>query len=379
MSTHERIWLSPPHMGGTELDYVKSAFDTNWIAPLGPNLEAFEQRLVSYTGVGHVAALSAGTAAIHLALVILGVQPRDKVLVSSFTFAASANPIKYLGAEPVFIGSENETWNLCPHALEEALADLKRQGCLPRALILVHLYGVPARFDEIAAICSSYNVPIIEDAAEALGSKYKNRPLGALGDIGVLSFNGNKIITASGGGAFLSNNEEFVTKAKFLATQARDSAPHYQHSTIGYNYRMSNVIAGIGLGQMEVIDDHIARRRANFEYYRTRLSRIKGFSFPDEPADCFSNRWLSTVLIDPKLSGGVTHEDVRTALDTENIEARPLWKPLHLQPVFRGTAYYGNELCADLFNTGLCLPSGSALTDDQLDRICEIVEKAAGI
>lgn len=362
-------------MGGNELKYIQNAFDTNWIAPLGPHVDGFEQDLASFSGVKYAAALSSGTAAIHLALIILGVGQGDEVICQSFTFSASANPISYQGASPVFLDSERDTWNMDPALLEEALKDGIKRGKKAKAIIFVHLYGMPAKINEIREIANRYEIPLIEDAAEALGSKYHRKHVGGFSDIGILSFNGNKLITTSGGGAFISNNEEYVKKARFLATQARDAAPHYQHSHIGFNYRMSNVCAGIGRGQMEVVADRVAQRRANFDFYVKTFDGIEGFYFLSEPEGSFSNRWLTTVIIDPAKTGGITREDIRLALEQENIESRPLWKPMHLQPVFSQAKQYANGVSESLFNDGLCLPSGSNLTSSDLSRISEVIFK----
>ncbi len=332
----EKIWLSSPHMSGRELPYVQEAFDTNWIAPLGPNVDAFERELCVSVGAAHAAALASGTAAIHLALIMLGVRSGDLVLCQTFTFSASANPIVYQGATPVFIDSEPDTWNLSPEALEKALKYYTDRGQKPKAVIGVHLYGMPARLEEILALCVQYEVPFVEDAAEALGSSYQGQRAGSFGQMSVLSFNGNKIITTSGGGALLSDEEGLVQKARFLATQARDAAPHYEHSHIGYNYRMSNVCAGIGRGQLEVLSERVAQRRANFDYYDKELGTLPGLTFQQEPEGSFSNRWLSCMLVDSSLTSGITRESIRLALEKENIESRPLWKPMHLQPVFKG-------------------------------------------
>lgn len=364
-----KIWLSSPHMGGTEQKYVNEAFNTNWIAPLGPHVDKLEQDLASYTGTGYAAALSAGTAAIHLALIMLGVERGDEVICQTMTFSASANPIAYLGATPVFIDSEEETWNMCPKHLREAIVDRINKGKKPKAIIPVHLYGMPAQMDKIMAVAKEFNIPVVEDAAEALGSSINDKRMGSYGQMGVLSFNGNKIITTSGGGALLSNDENYIKKARFLATQARDAAPHYQHSEIGYNYRMSNVAAGIGRGQMEVLDQRVAKRRANFEFYKKELVNIPAITLVDEPEGYFSNRWLSTILINPELSNGITREQVAEVLAQDNIECRPLWKPMHLQPVFEGSPYYGTGVSEELFANGLCLPSGSNLIDEDLNRV----------
>lgn len=374
----EKIWLSSPHMSGREREYVKDAFDTNWIAPLGPHVNGFEEALQEYTGAKAAAALSSGTAALHLALILLDVKPGDTVICQSMTFSASANPIVYQGAEPVFVDSEAGTWNMDPEALETALRALDKKGKRPKAIIPVHLYGMPARMDEIKAIASAYEVPIVEDAAEALGSFYKGKACGSLADLSVLSFNGNKIITTSGGGALLGDNTDLIEQARFLATQARDPAPHYQHSQIGYNYRLSNVLAGIGRGQMEVLEERVAQRRANFERYRAYFEekRNAGFDikFQEESADLFSNRWLSCILVEPDRNRGLNRERLRQSLAAENIEARPLWKPMHLQPIFKETLYFGGTTAEHLFEIGLCLPSGSNLTATDFERIFTILD-----
>ena len=364
-----KIWLSSPHLGGQEIKYVQEAFDTNWIAPLGPNVDNFERDLCQYTGAGHAAALSSGTAALHLALILLGVEAGDVVLCQSFTFSASANPIVYQGATPVFIDSEKTTWNICPEALETAIKYYVAKGKKPKAIVAVHLYGMPAQMNEIMEISQRYDVPIIEDAAEGLGASYFGKKLGTFGALSVLSFNGNKIITTSGGGALLAADEAPIKQARFLATQARDAAPHYEHSQIGYNYRMSNVCAGIGRGQLEVLDERVAQRRANFEFYVNQLSHKEGFTFQTEAEGSFSNRWLSCLLVEPTLAGGRTREDLRLALEAQNIESRPLWKPMHLQPIFRGAPYFGGNVCAEMFENGLCLPSGSNLTATDRERV----------
>lgn len=369
MSIPAKIWLSSPHMGGQEEVYVKDAFDTNWIAPLGPHVDQFEKDLARFTGVAHAAALSSGTAAIHLALIMLDVKPGDEVFCQSFTFSASANPIVYQGATPVFIDSESQTWNMCPDALEEALKSRAAKGKLPKAIIPVHLYGMPAQMNRIMELAAQYEVPLIEDAAEALGSTYQGKACGSFGRIGVLSFNGNKIITTSGGGALISQEEALCSKARFLSTQARDAAPHYQHSEIGYNYRMSNVCAGIGRGQMEVLPERIRQRRANYDWYYETLNEVPGISFLNEPEGAYSNRWLTTILVEPTLTGGITRETIRLHLEKDQIETRPLWKPMHLQPVFEGAPYFGGRVAETLFEKGLCLPSGSNLVPDDLQRI----------
>ncbi len=367
-----KIYLSSPHMGGNEIKYVNEAFETNWIAPLGPNVDGFEKDLSQFLGEStHVAALSSGTAALHLALILLGVKAGDEVICQSMTFSASANPIVYQGATPVFIDSEPDTWNMSPQYLEEAIVDRIAKGKKPKAVICVHLYGMPAKMDEIQEICDRFDIPLIEDAAEALGSTYKGRAMGTFGAMSILSFNGNKIITTSGGGALVSRKEEFISKARFLATQARDAAPHYQHSQIGYNYRMSNVCAGIGRGQMEVLSLRVQKRRSIFDTYKASLKDVESIKFIDEPSGFYSNRWLTAVLVD----GDVSREDIRIALEKENIESRPLWKPMHLQPVFAGTPFYGNGTSEHLFDRGLCLPSGSNLTDEELFTIIQLVHK----
>lgn len=409
-----RIYLSSPHMGGRELDYIHDAFEKNWIAPLGANVDGFEQDLQSYTGRDHAAVVTSGTAAIHLALILCGVEPGDEVLCQSFTFAATANPIRYQGAVPVFVDSEPETWNMDPELLEEAILDrvTERQSGKetkrgkPKAIVVVHLYGMPAKMDRIREIGERYDIPVIEDAAEALGSSIDGRRCGTFGRLSVLSFNGNKIITTSGGGALLGDDEQLIRKARFLATQARDDAPHYQHSQLGYNYRMSNIVAGIGRGQMKVLDERVEARRANHDFYfeelngswietnadrrpqttdretKTSFSPFaqdsglrtqdsSGIYFLKEPETCKSNRWITAILVNPKETGGVTREDIRLALAEKNIESRPLWKPMHLQPLYKDAPYYGNEVSDTLFEYGLCLPSGSNLTDEE--RECVVV------
>lgn len=364
-----KIWLSSPHMGGNEQKYVQEAFDTNWVAPLGPNVNGFEKDIESYLHAGHVAALSSGTAALHLGLILLDVKPGDEVICQSMTFSASANPIAYLGAIPVFVDSETDTWNMSPEHLENAIKDRISKGKKPKAIIPVHLYGMPAKMDKIMAIAAKYDIPVLEDAAEALGSKIGDRKCGTFGELAALSFNGNKIITTSGGGALVATDEKLKTKAVYLATQARDQAPHYQHSEIGYNYRMSNIVAGIGRGQMEVLDARVAQRRANFDFYKKAFSDLSGISFQEYEEDYFSNRWLTAILIDPKLTNGITREDIRLSLESENIESRPLWKPMHLQPIFEKYPYYGEGISDNLFENGLCLPSGSNLGKNDLERI----------
>jgi dTDP-4-amino-4,6-dideoxygalactose transaminase len=368
-----KIWLSSPHMGVNELKYVNEAFETNWIAPLGPHVNAFENGLQAQTQTKHAAALSSGTSAIHLALILLGVKAGDTVFCQSITFSASANPIAYQGAIPVFIDSENETWNMDPVLLRKALQESRKKNELPKAIIPVHLYGMPAKMNEIIEIANEYGVPVIEDAAEAFGSKLNDKPCGSFGNFGILSFNGNKIITTSGGGALISDDAEIIEKARFLSTQARDAAPHYQHSHIGYNYRMSNVLAGIGRGQLEVLGDRVNSRRSNYERYKEYFSKHNqaGFNiqFQEEPIGYYSNRWLTCILVDPSLNKGLTRENIRLMMETENIETRPLWKPMHQQPIFASSKNYLNGVSDKLFENGLCLPSGSNLSDEEFDRI----------
>lgn len=372
-----KIWLSSPHMGGKEIGFVQEAFNTNWISPVGPHLSAFEKELAAYCGVEDSAVLSSGTAAIHLALILLGIQQRDEVICSSFTFSASCNPIVYQGGVPVFVDSELETWNMDPALLKKAIEDrIRVTGKKPKAVILVHLYGIPAKTDEVLSVCREYDIPLIEDAAEALGARYKDRQTGTTGLFGIFSFNGNKIITTSGGGALICQDQAMLNKARFLATQARDPAPHYQHSHIGYNYRLSNVAAGIGRGQLLVLDEWVRRRRQNFAYYEKALGHLPGITFAAEPPDSYANRWLTTILIDPSKSNGVTRETVRLALDAENIESRPLWKPMHCQPVFANAPAYTNGVSEQLFDQGLCLPSGSNLSDSDLERVCDVIKRA---
>ncbi|WMV76103.1 DegT/DnrJ/EryC1/StrS family aminotransferase [Geobacillus thermodenitrificans] len=374
-----RIYLSPPHMSGNEQKYINEAFETNWIAPLGPNVDAFEKELAEYVGSKGAAAVSSGTAAIHLALRLLDVQQGDKVFCSSLTFIASANPILYQGAEPVFIDSEPDTWNMSPVALERAMEEAKKEGKLPKAVVVVNLYGQSAKMDEILAICDHYQVPVVEDAAESLGSTYKGKKSGTFGKFGIYSFNGNKIITTSGGGMLVSDDVEALQKARFLATQARDPAPHYQHSQMGYNYRMSNIVAGIGRAQLEVLDERVKARRAIFDRYVQALGDIEGVHFMPELEGTMSNRWLTTLTIDQQTLG-VTPIDIINALAEENIEARPVWKPLHLQPVFDGVTYYphqeGWSVSDELFANGICLPSGSSMTVEEQNRVIDVFIKA---
>ncbi len=381
----EKIWLSSPHMGGTEEKYVAEAFATNWIAPLGPHVNGFEEDLCRFTGAGHAAALSSGTAALHLGLILLGVEAEDYVICQSMTFSASANPIRYQGAIPVFVDSEAETWNMCPVELECAIQSCIKGGedsrgailaaRKPKAIIPVHLYGMPAKMNEIMEVAAKYDIPVLEDAAEALGSTLESRACGTFGQLAALSFNGNKIITTSGGGALLGNDAERIAKARFLATQARDNAPHYQHSHVGYNYRLSNVLAGIGRGQMEVLGQRVQQRRANFQRYKDFFDGLnaKGFSIEmhNEQKGFFSNRWLSCILVNPAVNKGISREDVRLELEKRGIEARPLWKPMHIQPIFERFPYFGEGVSEDLFSQGLCLPSGSNLSSGEFDRIFE--------
>jgi pyridoxal phosphate-dependent aminotransferase EpsN len=373
---YDRIFLSPPHLGRHELNYLHKAIEDNWVAPAGPNLDGFERDICEFTGAGHCVALSSGTAAIHLGLRLLGVGPGDEVLCPSFTFVATANPIVYLGATPVFVDSEAETWNICPLRLREAIEDRIQQGRKPKALILVQLYGMPAKVREVLEVAAEFGIPILEDAAEALGSRYDGRSLGTFGDVGVFSFNGNKILTTSGGGALVTHSQEWAQKARFWATQAKDPAPYYQHSDIGYNYRLSNLLAGIGRGQMELLEDRVKKRREIYLWYKLNLQAVPGLALSQtEPTGSRSNRWLSTVLLDPAQTT-TTPEQLRLHLETHNIESRPLWKPLHLQPLFAAAPMYGGSICEELFTKGLCLPSGSALSEADLHRIADAVRAA---
>lgn len=371
-----KIWLSPPHMGGTELKYIHKAFDENFIAPLGTNIDAFENNLQNFLGESvNVVALSSGTAALHLALVMLGVKMGDEVICQSMTFSASANPIVYQGATPIFIDSERETWNMCPETLEVAIKDRISKGKTPKAIILVHLYGMPAKMDEIMKIANKYEIPIVEDAAEALGSTYKGKKCGTFGGMSILSFNGNKIITTSGGGALVCRKQAQKERAIFLSTQARDEAPYYQHSEIGYNYRMSNVSAGIGCGQMEVLEERIIQRRFNHHFYQKLFENMEGISIFSEPNDDFySNHWLSAIVIDEERIG-FDRDKLQLKFLENNIETRPLWKPMHLQPIFSDAPYYGKDVSEQLFQKGLCLPSGSNMTDNDRERIAKIFEE----
>ena len=372
MSKNNKIWLSPPHISENEKKYVDEAFEQNWIAPVGPHINKFEDELSKVSQGFDVAVLSSGTAAIHLALVLLGVKNDDCVICSSFTFSASVNPIIYLGASPIFIDSEKDTWNMDPSLLEQAIVNQININKKPKAIILVHLYGYPSKIEEIISISKKYDIPIIEDAAEALGSKYKNQPLGTFGDIGIFSFNGNKIITTSSGGAILSKNKEFIKKAKFLATQAREDQPHYEHKEIGYNYRMSNVCAAIGLGQLEVLETRVVKRRYIHDFYKNKLSKIESIKFLNDIDGFYSNRWLTTIVLEE--NSKINSEKIRLELQKNNIESRPLWKPMHLQPVFNTYQAFTNGVSEDLFNRGLCLPSGSNMSDQDLNRVVDIIK-----
>jgi pyridoxal phosphate-dependent aminotransferase EpsN len=367
------ILLSTPHMGSQELEFVKQAFDTNWIAPVGPHVDAFEQEFCQVTGASYAAAVSSGTAALHLALQLVGVGPGDEVFCSTLTFAATANPIIYLGAKPVFIDSDRISWNMNPELLQEALQKRAYFGKLPKAVILVHLYGQSADIEPILQVCDQYNIPLIEDAAEALGATYKGLSPGTFGRVGIYSFNGNKIITTSGGGMLVSDDDQLVMKAKFLATQARDPAPHYQHSEIGYNYRLSNVLAGIGRGQLQVLNERVAARRRNFEIYQSALGDLPGIEFMPEANFGYSTRWLTALTVATE-AFGADREYIRLQLAKQQIEARPVWKPLHLQPVFSECECIGGEVGEDLFVRGLCLPSGSNLTDEDLERVISVIK-----
>ncbi|HEX7523421.1 MAG TPA: aminotransferase class I/II-fold pyridoxal phosphate-dependent enzyme [Candidatus Deferrimicrobium sp.] len=368
----KRIYLSPPHMGPAERELLLDAFDSNWIAPLGPHVDAFEREFCETVGVSYAAALSSGTAVLHLALLMLGVGPGDEVPVSTFTFAASANVVKYLGATPVFLDSDRETWNMDPGLLEEELSACAQRGKLPKAVIAVDLYGQSADYDRLQAACGRYGVPMVEDAAEALGATYKGKPAGSFGVMAAFSFNGNKIITTSGGGMLVSSDRSLVDRARHLATQARDPAPHYQHSMIGYNYRMSNLLAAVGRGQLRVLKDRISRKREIFRYYRKALGDLPGISFMPTAGYGEPNYWLTCILIDPARFGA-TRENIRLALEKENIESRPLWKPMHLQPAFKDCRVRDGSVSEGIFRDGLCLPSGTALTDVQLERVAGII------
>jgi len=371
---NSKIWLSSPHMGGDEMKYIQEAFDHNWVAPLGKNVDEFEVAIENFLGENKLAAaLSSGTAALHLALIQLGVGYGDEVICQSFTFSASANPIKYLGATPVFVDSDKTNWNMSPEYLEKAIQDRIKNHKKPKAVIVVHLYGMPALMDEILDVCNRYEIPLVEDSAESLGSSYKGRKCGTFGEFALLSFNGNKIITTSGGGALVSNTKEQKAKTIFLSTQARDQAPHYQHSEVGYNYRLSNICAGIGRGQMEVLGERVMQRRANHYFYKELFSDIAAVDiFTEANSDFYSNHWLTSITIN-KDNTSKTNHDLMSAFAEENIETRPLWKPMHLQPVFKDCPYYGENIAEELFNQGLCLPSGSNLTNDDKKRIYDVV------
>ncbi|MCP4860327.1 MAG: aminotransferase class I/II-fold pyridoxal phosphate-dependent enzyme [Planctomycetes bacterium] len=371
-----RIYLSPPHMGPEERQLLLEAFDSNWIAPLGPMVDAFENEFASYVGAQHAAALSSGTGAIHLALLLLGVGANDRVYVPSLTFSGSANPVAYCGAEPVFLDVERRTWNMCPMVLAEALEEDARKGTLPKAVMVVHLYGQAAEMDEIVPLCKKYGVPIIEDAAEAAGTLYRGRHVGNDSEFGIFSFNGNKIMSTSGGGMLVGSNPELIQRARFLATQAREPAAHYQHEVIGYNYRMSNLLAAVGRGQLRVLEDRVAARRTNFNDYQEQLGALPGLSFPIEPEGDRATHWLTVMQVDQDVFGA-SPEDIRLALEEQDIEARPLWKPMHMQPVFRDCQTFGCEVSEDLFANGICLPSGSALAADDRQRVIESVAAVA--
>ena len=381
---YDRLYLSPPHLGRHELNYVHKAIEDNWVAPVGPNLAGFEADICEAVGVPYCVALNSGTAAIHLGLLVLGVGPGDEVLCPSFTFVATANPIRYLGATPVFVDSEPDTWNLCPQRLREAIEDRIAKGKKPKVLLLVHLYGMPAKLPELLALAQEFDIPVLEDAAEALGASWELRPLGGFGRVGVFSFNGNKILTTGGGGALVTHDRALAERVRFLATQAKDDAPHYQHSEVGYNYRLSNILAGIGRGQMGLLPDRVKRRREIFAWYRQHLADLPGLTvaLAPEAVGSHSNRWLTTILLNPTDAEAhpprptVTPETLRLHLETRNIESRPLWKPLHLQPLFADAPMYGGAVCADLFDRGLCLPSGTAMTDADLGRVAEAVQEA---
>jgi dTDP-4-amino-4,6-dideoxygalactose transaminase len=369
-----KIWLSSPHMSGNEQKYINEAFESNWVAPLGKNIDEFENQVSQYTGTKYAAAVTTGTAALQLALRLVGVSRGDYVICQSLTFVASANAILYQGAQPIFVDSETKTWGMDPELLEKAILHCMSLEKKPKAIVPVHLYGMPVNMVEIMRIAKKYRIPVIEDAAEALGSSINGKMCGSFGDFGIISFNGNKIITTSGGGMLLSDNPKKIEKAKFLATQARENFPHYQHEEMGYNFRMSNVLAGIGRGQMEVLKERIESRRSNFNYYKEKLGQIPGISFLKELEGSISNRWLTIILLDPKLTGGIGREDLRLALAAENIESRPLWKPMHMQPLFESAPYFGKGIAMKLFKHGLCLPSGSNLTNEELDRVIGVIK-----
>jgi len=371
-----RLYLSPPHMSGHEETFVAEAFRSNWIAPLGPMVDAFEREFCDYIGVGHATALMSGTAGLHLALLVLGVTSGDEVLCATLTFSASANAIVYAGGVPAFIDCDKSTWTIDPDLLEAELSACVQRGRKPKAVMAVDLYGQCADYGRIEDICRRYEVPVIEDAAEALGAAYGGKKAGRFGRLAVFSFNGNKIITTSGGGMLVSSDGELIRRARFLATQARDPAPHYEHTTIGYNYRMSNILAAVGRGQLKVIEERVAARRRNFELYRKALGGLPGVGFMPEAAYGRSNRWLTCITVDPE-EFGASREDIRSALEEENIEARPVWKPMHLQPVFASCRKRGGDTAADIFAKGLCLPSGSNLREEDIDRISARVRGCA--
>jgi len=372
----KRIYLSPPHMSGKELNYVQAAFEANWIAPVGPDITAFEKELSDYTGIQYGVALSSGTAGIHLGLQILGVQAGDEVVVSDLTFIGSVNPVKHLGATPIFIDSESDSWNMSPQLLEDFLKQRARLNRLPKAVILVHLYGQSADADAISAICNYYGIPLLEDTAEALGTLYKDKHVGSHGKISVFSFNGNKIITTSGGGMLMSNDAAIAERTRYLATQAREPAAHYEHTEIGYNYRLSNILAGIGRGQLQILPERIKRKREIFQYYHEHLAEFHGIEFMPEASWGKHTRWLTVMMIDSKISGA-SREEIRLALESENIESRPVWKPMHMQPVFEGCEFIGSGLSERFFQDGLCLPSGTAMTERDLKNVVSIISKQA--
>lgn len=370
----KRIYLSPPHMSGEEMQFVKEAIDTNWVAPAGINVTNFERELATYLGALYAVATSSGTAAIHLALTMLGIERGDEVICSTFTFSASCNPICYMGAVPVFVDSEAQSWNMDPLILEEAIKDRISKGKKPKAIIVVHVYGMPARMEEIMRIARSYEIPVIEDAAEALGSMLGEKKLGIFGDIGIFSFNGNKIITTSGGGALISENKVWIEEARLLSNHAVERVPHYEQSRIGYMYRLSNVSAGIGRGQLKVIDQRVYQRRAIFDFYKDALKSVEAITFQIEAEGSYSNRWLTCIQIDPEKSNGITRENIRQNLEERNIESRPLWKPMHMQPVFKDCLCYGGKVSEEIFEKGLSLPSGSAMSVKELQQVARIVE-----
>lgn len=367
-----RIFLSPPHLNGAELAKVQDAIDSNWVAPLGPHVDGFEAEFKEVVQVGHAAAVASGTAALHLALRLLDVGPGDTVVCPTLTFVASCNPVLYQGAQPVFLDSEKSSWNLDPNLLEEELEQASASGALPKAVIGVDLYGQSADWDRIVAACDRYDVALIEDAAEALGATYRNRPVGGFGRFGIFSFNGNKIITTSGGGMLVSDDGDAIERARYLASQARKPAPHYEHTEMGFNYRMSNILAALGRAQLAVLDDRVAARRNVFEMYSERLTGLRGLTFMPEAPWGRCTRWLTCILVEER-EFGATREDIRLALDARDIEARPVWKPMHLQPVFRGCRVRGGSIAEDVFSRGLCLPSGTALTEDDIDRVCDVI------